>query len=125
MDTSETYIKMRRKAIPDLGKGIPIKYPCNYQGGAVWTDSKGDWYFSTEAESFQLERPDQLQEMVFDFDNDPDTERAKQITKFYHFWMQPYRQKFTSMEQLWVAFYMSEKFNKVWLNEKWELLNDK
>ena len=31
-----------------------------------------------------------------------------------------YFNRFTSMEQLWLAFYMKEKYNKVWDGKNWE-----
>ena len=127
MDTSETYIKMRREAKVDLGQGIPIESPCNYIGNDVWVDSKGDWYVATGDEVFQLERQAQLQAMVLDKIDCPSqsafaiiinlgyrfSELAK-VTTEYDYWIQ-----FTSMEQLWLAFCMSEKYNKVWEGEQW------
>ncbi len=38
----------------------------------------------------------------------------------WDYWMQ-----FTSMEQLWLAFVMKEKWDKVWVNEKWVILPNK
>lgn len=75
-----------------------------------------EWGFPSN--SIWLPRQDQLQAMLFDKENEPDTERAEQITQFYHFCMQPYRQLFTSMEQLWLAFIMGEKYNKIWDSDK-------
>jgi len=41
----------------------------------------------------------------------------------FHVWVMEGRQAtiFTSMNQLWLAFYMSEKYNKTWTGEKWEV----
>lgn len=126
MDTSEQYIKMRVMAIDDLGMGTPpVKSPPCFISDTVWVDAVGNWYLiyhqgkEDAVVGCQLERQDQLQEMVFDKSNNPDTERAEQITHFYHFCMQPYRQQFTSMEQLWLAFYMSEKYDKMWNGTEW------
>jgi len=119
IDTSETYIKMRLAAIPDLGMGIPMGYSINWWSEYILVDEKGDWYYSTKDEAVQLERQDQLQEMVFDIENGPDTERAQQITNFYHFCMNKYRLLFTSMEQLWLAFVMKEKYGKIWSGTEW------
>ncbi len=61
MDNTETYIKMRLAAIPDLGMGTPMGFSINWQSEAILIDEKGDWYYSTKEEATQLERQDQLQ----------------------------------------------------------------
>jgi len=35
-----------------------------------------------------------------------------------------YFSSFTSMEQLWLAFYMNEQYNKVWLDGRWLDINN-
>ncbi|KKL69477.1 hypothetical protein LCGC14_2114590 [marine sediment metagenome] len=67
MDTSETYIKMRLAAILDLGIGKQPYELCLTPPDA-WVDAKGDFYTHTYKEPYycQLERQDQLQEMVKD-----------------------------------------------------------
>ncbi len=115
MDTSETYIKMRREAKGDLLMGIPIECPCTHIANDVWVDSKGDWYYATEDEVFQLERQGQLQEIV----------RVDMIgillDNFHYFVSSRYANTerttsflFNSMEQLWLAFVMKENHNKIW-----------
>jgi len=71
MDKSETYIKMRLAAIPDLGMGTPSLQPFHFGKAIpdfskqVLIDRKGDWYHITKPNNeCQLERQDQLQEMV-------------------------------------------------------------
>ena len=111
MDTSETYIKMRVAAIPDLGKGLLIESPCNHMASDVWVDSKGDWYYATESRVCQLDRQDQLQEMVGYSDIH---------SLMMHFWdFIGYDHICTSLEQLWLAFVMKEKYNKTWNGENW------
>ena len=64
-----------------------------------------------------LPRQDQLQEMVFQL-GEPPTAYIVLLREF----MQrnsPYYVMFASMEQLWLAFVMKEKFNKTWDGEKW------
>jgi len=142
MDTSETYIKMRLAAIPDLGMGMPIECPCNYIENDVWVDVKGDWYYSTEHKSFQLERQDQLQEMVYGrefFTELPrgirlreETDQWSIMPRFFLFCYDfkqnntsvtytpnDYANCFASMEQLWLAFAQKELHNKVWNGEDW------
>lgn len=117
MDTSETYIKMCEKAEPDLifqtprlledthnywasrGFGIPSLHP-------VW-----------------LPRQDQLQEMVGGFEAGfiDWREWKKNIYPSFGGYTNPFSKLgFTSFEQLWLAFVMKEKYDKVWNGERWE-----
>ncbi len=139
MDTSETYIKMRLGAIPDLGMGTPPLTLTRFYTELVWVDAKGDWYTSDGNEATQLERQDQLQEMV-------DTDLGKLLQRFYGWIFPDYITNFqdnskivgktfcvdvsftigdkagcplTSMEQLWLAFVQKELHNKVWDGEAW------
>ena len=72
-----------------------------------------------------LPRQDQLQEMVIDIIDCSSHSATANLINFgtrlqqfvkddYDYWMQ-----FTSMEQLWLAFVMKEKYNKTWNGEKW------
>ena len=62
-----------------------------------------------------LPRQDQLQEMVWEGSN-----IRSMVLEFADFVeASDYRRE--SMEQLWLAFVMKEKFNKVWVNDKWEV----
>ena len=124
MDTSETYIKMRRKAIPELGMGIPIECPCNCIVGDIWVDAKGDWYYSTESEVFQLERQDQLQEMLeFPMGTFKDNFWTA-LSRLHEAAFGPNAMDYLvysplSMEQLWLAFVMKECYSKTWNGEEW------
>lgn len=77
-----------------------------------------------------LLRQDQLQEMLYEINNDfsqpnikygityvgcPDC-IVKDLSKFSE---QDCSLNLTSMEQLWLAFVMKEKFNKVWNGQDW------
>lgn len=112
MDTSETYIKMcdceeiqSRRATKEgdviyLRSGRVGVYPSCWAIDSVW-----------------LPLQHQLQEMV----NCPLMNLIDSIREFY--WRNlkenSGEDKFTSMEQLWLAFVMKEKHNKVWNGEKW------
>jgi len=103
MDTSKEYIQMCEKAV---------------EVQELWNPKQKD-YRAMGNERFEvwLPRQDQLQGMVND-----------------NFWLQlgtfsvwiqtpseeKYRIKFKSMEQLWLAFVMKEKFNKIWDGEDWK-----
>ena len=109
MDTSERYIKMCVKAeeIQKLDKDEDNNfyeyspYPnCHGHHMPVW-----------------LPRQDQLQEMVV-----KEEEVPNKLSYRFALWTLFSGNKFTSMEQLWLAFVMKEKFNKIWGGEKWTLL---
>lgn len=113
MDTSETYIKMRLAAIPDLGMGKPAEAFASWATDFVFIDSKGDWYYSDETRACQLESQDQLQEIVLEKGQIP----ISLIGKVAHYnsipmWM-------NTWEQYWLAFVMKEKYNKTWNGEEW------
>jgi len=117
MDTSETYIKMCREA-----REIQESWECEI----------GDWYINRTIcvvcdhdptdDSIWLPRQDQLQEMV----------GVKKLTwgwiPFLRFcvtgdWtINKYSLLFESMEQLWLAFVMKEKYNKTWNGETWNAI---
>ena len=133
MDTSETYIKMRIAAIPDLGRGKSLEstfrsencYKFENDVYSVFVSVEGDWYTfhpsiefdKKQGRTCQLERQDQLQEMIGDYRtvlesvNRQYRELGKAERKYWGL--------FTSMEQAWLAFVLKEKFGKIWNNEEW------
>jgi len=136
MDTSKTYIKMRRAAIPDLSMGkppsLPIKGDVAWVDYSVFIDRLGCYYYSTinlqpigevVNDCFQLERQDQLQEMV------QGEKHSHLLAHEFSLWchggeefgqiVHGFRNCDWSMEQLWLAFVMKEKYNKTWDGEKW------
>ena len=128
MDTSETYIKMRIAAIPDLGRGKPLestfrsdnRYKWETDAYSVFVDYEGDWYtfhpdikfIEKQGRICQLERQDQLQEMV-DYQFYSSLELCWAFAQSSNGWM------FGSMEQLWLAFVMKEKHNKTLDGTSW------
>ena len=100
MDTSETYYTMCVKAFPE--------------------DAENGTAFKTQ---------DQLQEMIWDNDwvvqqmrlynesnalsNPPYDD--KEYQRRIKYWAQ-----FKSWEQLWLAFIMSERYQKIWRNDEWK-----
>jgi len=150
MDTSKEYIKMCEKAveIQEQSPFSPFdeidcdtdQYGSFYrlQGDRIeilhWDNDEGGdivgGYKETYLGLFWLPRQDQLQEMV-------DLELAKKIEAFYFFCLgvsrfdERYMELISldgdaerlnnkSMEQLWLAFVMKEKFNKTWNGEDWK-----
>ncbi len=126
MDISETYIKMRLAAIPDLGLGVPVLNATFIVNQYIVVDTKGDFYTHANRAPYwcQLERQDQLQEMV-------STKRPLDIGGDYSHWLDDLLNAFeywrksysmgndTSMDQLWLAFVQKELHNKVWDGKGW------
>ena len=146
MDTSETYIKMCEKAEeiqPHLddkdGVGgtwvsgyilyhiAPMNQPHDKDGFYHITDeiairecekcgTRTEYIKSSKA--VWLPRQDQLQEMVKE-------SLDSMCIKFHNLHANDYYDEtsgfgcFTSMEQLWLAFVMKERWNKVWNGENW------
>lgn len=131
MDTSEQYIKMCEKA-EEIQARVLLLGICEPEylhtcGADV--SSEGDWFH----QHIWLPRQDQLQEMV----NELPEWQKHIINRLYAFadfvHKEPYLPKhfkdiekdeachfFTSMEQLWLAFVMKEKYNKIWYGEDWK-----
>jgi len=124
MDTSETYIKMRKKAVFDLPHKIPSNaYPQHYWGD-VFIDSRGNLFIKWLDGWVDLPRQDQLQEMIFPDPQDSINIQANRITN--QFALEDYNQSgctatyyFTTWEQLWLAFVMKERYSKIWNGEEW------
>ena len=92
------------------------------ENGIVVIDGKKpqDWWFNW----MWLPRQDQLQEMYngkdlewtfWDFVTFVDEGEHDYTIEF-----SSYAKSFNSMEQIWLAFVMKEKYNKVWSGEDWE-----
>ena len=143
MDTSETYIKMCEKAeeiqkladkywdrfsiacwhspnhvrckghfedwhmaykyCPVCGK--PLKITPEYSICTRMEGNDGTW----------LPRQDQLQEMAFP---DESTSVRQMVEPFYEF-VKSTNLICASMEQLWLAFVMKERYSKLWNGEEW------
>ena len=132
MDTSKEYIKMCERA-GEIQKLVPV----NLQGHHYRWDNhihilEGEYYYwkieihEIDKEKIWLPRQDQLQEMVGKYESC--------VISFFDYlknntggWRDgsdgfadpDIYEKFTSMEQLWLAFVMKEKFNKTWNGKDW------
>lgn len=129
MDTSKEYIGMCRAAT-----GIQTNWssedgdfiyrpPFSYKQGLshivesehVWISNMLDG--ATKERDVWLPRQDQLQDMMDYVDC-----AAESIESFYQWWeiySQHHYSTRESMEQLWLAFVMKEKYNKKWNGEEW------
>lgn len=121
MDTSKEYVIMRIKAKDDLdwaqtAIGLHRKIVYENDGYTVCSDENANYFvLHSEYGLFQLERQDQLQEMCNIIAND-----YRGLFKIFgeEIYKTKY-DKFKSPEQLWLAFVMSEKFNKQWSDSEW------
>ena len=119
MDTTERYIKMCEKA-----EEIQTLIDMFQLGNFLW---RGKAYLYEgcvcdkvpyfKVEEVWLPRQDELQDMIIKVVDYETT--AVLENRFHKFlvWLDEW--DFTSMEQLWLAFVMREKYNKVWNEEEW------
>lgn len=93
-------------------------------------DSYGDQYvseYNPKGENIWLPRQDQLQEIVFEgetFGSHVATAMFKLLSDYLHRITNPkceYWHDFESLEQLWLAFTMKERYDKVWNGTEWIL----
>ena len=120
MDTTETYTKMCDcPEIQDNHMWV--------MGDWIWDKTNNEWNILCSCchnyEHYLLSMyiwlptQDQIQEMM-KFGSD--------IPIKWHIWLSDitgqltdYYERFTSMEQLWLAFYLKEKYNKFWDGQDW------
>ena len=118
MDTSKEYIKMCEKAVEirdfhtGFSRGDVIVNPFSQTKESTIVT---EWI---EKESITwLPRQDQLQEMVYK------EQTAQGKLCYFHDWIglvdKWHFKKDMSMEQLWLAFVMKEKYNKTWDGSEW------
>ena len=121
MDTSD--IKMCEKG-EEIQKYSPVADADVSLDEGICLDTKGDVYWRCRGQGFiWLPRQDQLQAMVIDNTPNPD-KLGSLLSRFWVFCSCFYQGKltfevFTSMEQLWLAFVMKEKYNKTWDGTDW------
>lgn len=128
MDNTETYIKMSRQA-------IPIQEKAEFAGGdfvygffdgamdvipLTCADKNLD-IFDRTYDLIWLPRQDQLQILVYskeqlEFPSAMLLDQQQGIAAFIRKETMRY---FSSMEQLWLAFVMKEKYDKVWNGKGW------
>jgi hypothetical protein len=119
-DTSETYLKMCEAAWPDLKEydrehgplfSRRLRMMYGLDGKAVmWAYEVNT---SNSDRAYPLWEQDQLQEMICETKDD-----------CYRIFVNGCYQdgnwdRLETMEQLWLAFVMKEKFKKIWKDDKW------
>lgn len=118
MDITVPYIDMRIDAITDLGQGTPPEKLSSWVNEDVFIDMNGNFYYSVEGMCCQLERQDQLQEMIED-NSRPAWVLINRFYEWHNNKLRTISYALASMEQLWLAFVMKEKFNKIWDGKHW------
>jgi hypothetical protein len=127
VDISKTYTKMCDKSTE-----IQILKPHYLEGEFVSNredfevQQAGDWLPNSDEQYIWLPRQDQLQEMIR---QSFETELERECLnvwynvnqRFFSFWRDSptLEQLHGTMEQLWLAFVMKEKYNKVWNGKDW------
>ena len=91
-----------------------------YDDGDLWLVLYTQNTFAGNVEKVWLPTQSDLQKMLGGYI------RGDENNLLYDFneWYDPFS-RFTSMEQLWLAFVMKEKHQKQWVGEKWELIDEK
>jgi len=134
MDTSEEYIKMCDCPKIQEGQGYPInssKDEICYLGNSVYADVDT---CSTTWRTVWLPRQDQIQEMCREhFAQEMGSKRPHDewfpkgdiglgyvFNGFIKFASDYMREIYNSFEQLWLAFYMFEKHDKIWNGKRWK-----
>jgi len=116
VDTSKQYVKMCD--CPEIqGESVTPPYPNDYYARRKHGAIRYGYQLLTsdiiDNDYTWLPRQDQIQEMMGDFDKMlpmlPQLERLDKACG----------EQFTSMEQLWLAFYMLEKHKKTWDGQEW------
>lgn len=118
-------IQKHRNAIgtskKDIGEFKAGKFKVMTCGDIFYTEGKGVYisFGIADPNSVWLPRQEDLQEMVAVKDS-----TYANIEPFFNFAItQAIRSRppqFRSMEQLWLAFVMKQKYNKVWNGDNWE-----
>jgi len=133
MDTSETYIKMCEKSEEIQGQRVAAWHMMEanqvyfYDGDDVWFAYTVGEGLEQKLNKVWIPRQDQLQEMV-------KGEKhmhllAYEFASYFHGTVDPLyaylgMDNFTvdadnSMEQMWLAFVMKKKYNKIWDGNSW------
>lgn len=126
MDITNEYILMCRGAYKDLGIPKSLELPTLWH---EWKKSnlQSSLLLSTEGDGryFPLYRQDQLQEIVKKISKYYENSNYCMLWDVYDFgeFNSPKYEDY-SMEQLWLAFVMKEKYQKIWDNDKKEWINE-
>ena len=125
MDISETYVKMCRKTVeiqkewnPVSGDSFTYSEPKHKDGIVLFESSILNISGWKEYGATWLPRQDQLQEMIKE--KPAYSVPIGMVTGLHHYTYSREAKFVNSMEQLWLAFVMKEKYGKVWNGEDWK-----
>jgi len=135
MDTSETYIKQCEKATEiqkrhfdfmGMIRRISIQSQIDAQNKGIF-ESMDNKYYTNGTILIWLPRQDQLQEIIHDWKFElKQFSGAHGLLQDFAYWVEEESQlPCASMEQLWLAFVMSELYHKKWYNGEWRIENDR
>ena len=128
MDTSKEYIEMCEKAEEIQGRELAITgdlyWSCGMVRMIVNCERHMKLYYTRESKysivqygyikhHIWLPRQDQLQAMIKEYDE------AYGLIDAIHEYILTHEWKRMSMEQLWLAFVMKEKYQKTWNGKEW------
>lgn len=134
MDNSEQYVKMCIESFPDLKKHVPyfsrrrfMHYVLDEKSGlkiGLWSEIVNSGNYE---KACALWDQDQLQDMIIIEDNIiiKDEDRCHFLLKYFfdavnmNWKANKYYWQFKTMEQLWLAFVMSSKYQKTWNENTW------
>jgi len=135
MDTSDEYIKMcicpevqKQWKLPHDDQDYIYHYRTGFRlnGNQVRPNDRDAGWVADEKIGFMngqliwLPRQDQIQEMLPDiFSNREIVPLTQKLTEFTVMVIEKHRFSGRTMEQLWLAFYMYEKYSKIWDDKKW------
>ena len=121
MDTSEQYIKMCEKAEEIQVYKTHRQTDMYLHKGIDGDEVMAGYNLAYVANSIWLPRQDQLQEMVGLIDGV--NYHYQDLERHFYEWINRHDYKWrhytATAEQLWLAFVMKEKYNKVWNGENW------
>ena len=129
MDTTETYIKMCEKADAEIQGRVPqegdyfslcTNIKCTtYRKESHKKDTGvilicGHYEANIHHGDIWLPRQDQLQEIAKDM-----AVSERKLAVYFGRWCEDWGDFQFSLEKLWLAFVMKEKYNKIWNGEGW------
>jgi hypothetical protein len=115
MDKSKEYVRMCEEA-EEIQKLRDYKNP--FSGSAIAMRAGGNFIFYKDKKVVWLPRQDQLQEMV-KLERENNYFLLDRFNSFVQTVSISQNLLLKSLEQLWLAFVMKEKYNKVWEGGKW------
>ena len=121
MDFSETYVNMCQKATEIQERWEPEQYDfaCDITDENPYVYGL-EYGWADKTESTFIPRQDQLQQIYLSFNRTLSDPLWSMIFNFSKFGCNYKRRRFDSMEKIWLAFVMREKYKKEWVEDDWK-----